>query len=387
MDQQDFPSARAQYPTSTEQDTSYQQEQIRRKLQGEMAENSQQLDEPRRFDPHVLGVIVRWIVILAVIIGIIWLVIANYEGIKNQITTWVNQLTSQKPTEQPSQPQQNPNDELVWYGGATVDLSDIQNPTQPSYPTQPQPQNNPNQQPDGKGGTQSSYEPSNKTIASIQPEQNRVIASIQPVTSTTSASTKIITPTATIESVNPTTNYNNEKISYQDYYNQVQKTLPKQTWASASIAVVEPTLPETKVLSTTAPKTVNTKTVVAKKTTAAKTTTKATPKTTTATKTITSTVNYDLDKLARAVANHESHNCADKTLATSRNNCHGIMTWINGKRTPRTFATKEDSYEYFKNLWAKSYKSFPNLRLAQIYSGNDQAHTWLRNVIAYYNNN
>lgn len=92
----------------------------------------------------------------------------------------------------------------------------------------------------------------------------------------------------------------------------------------------------------------------------------------------------DLDKLAKAVGNHESHNCKDRNNFTKVNNCHGIK--IGGKVT--AFKTQTESYEMFKKIWAKPtgyYKGqFPNLALARLYSGNDAAGNWLKNVTSYY---
>ncbi len=119
----------------------------------------------------------------------------------------------------------------------------------------------------------------------------------------------------------------------------------------------------------------------AKKTQPAKQTT--TTKTTTKTTTTTKTLSYDLDKLSMAVAMTETHNCKDKVKGGSAlyNNCHGFRK--NGKFM--RFNSIEESHAYFKQLWARSYKSYPNLRLAKIYSGNDNPTNWLKNVNYYYN--
>lgn len=94
-------------------------------------------------------------------------------------------------------------------------------------------------------------------------------------------------------------------------------------------------------------------------------------------------LDYDLDKLSWAVAMHETHNCADKVKggAALYNNCHGFRK----KGKFMRFNSPEESHAYFKKLWAKSYKSFPDLRLARIYSGNDNPTNWLKNVNYYYN--
>lgn len=92
----------------------------------------------------------------------------------------------------------------------------------------------------------------------------------------------------------------------------------------------------------------------------------------------------DIDKLAYAVAVAETSNCTAGT-ALSRNNCHGIMQWNNGKRSPRTFASHEESFEAFKELWLSKYcNCFPTVELARKYSGGT-GHTWLKRVqYAYY---
>jgi len=93
-------------------------------------------------------------------------------------------------------------------------------------------------------------------------------------------------------------------------------------------------------------------------------------------------LSYDLDKLSYAVAMTETHNCADKVKGGSAlyNNCHGFRK--NGKFM--RFNTTAESHAYFKQLWAKSYRAYPNTRLAQIYSGNDRPTQWLKNVNYYY---
>lgn len=90
----------------------------------------------------------------------------------------------------------------------------------------------------------------------------------------------------------------------------------------------------------------------------------------------------DLDKLAKAVAMHETANC---TKGSARfNNCFGIK--YAGKFA--RYATKEASYADFKRIWSKPtgyYRGqFPTLALAKKYSGNDRASIWLKNVSHFY---
>lgn len=90
---------------------------------------------------------------------------------------------------------------------------------------------------------------------------------------------------------------------------------------------------------------------------------------------------YDLDKLAHAVAFAETASCTDGT-AVRRKNCFGIMHWPNGpgSRTPKTYASHEESYADFKRIWSKFYGRFPDRALAVKWTGDDNADTWLSNV-------
>jgi hypothetical protein len=90
---------------------------------------------------------------------------------------------------------------------------------------------------------------------------------------------------------------------------------------------------------------------------------------------------YDLDKLAKAVAKHETNDCKAKVGAAVYNNCFGIK--YNGKFA--RYKTKQASYDDFKRIWSTYYKKFPNHALAKKYSGNDRPQTWLSNVTLFYN--
>lgn len=61
------------------------------------------------------------------------------------------------------------------------------------------------------------------------------------------------------------------------------------------------------------------------------------------------------------------------------------MCWPKGKRTPCYFKSPEESHRRFKQIWSKSYKTFPDIAAARKYTGNDNAETWLKNVKYYYN--
>ncbi len=95
----------------------------------------------------------------------------------------------------------------------------------------------------------------------------------------------------------------------------------------------------------------------------------------------------DLDALAEAVAAHESANGTSYS-ARVRNNYHGIMYWPNGIRTQRTFKSKEESYEAFKELWVRKFgMNMPNEKSASTYSGNDNPSGWLATVNKVYQKN
>jgi len=95
----------------------------------------------------------------------------------------------------------------------------------------------------------------------------------------------------------------------------------------------------------------------------------------------------DMDKLAWAVAMHETKNCTARNAVTgrARNNCHGIMSWPNGQRTQRTYPNIQASHDAFKELWVRAYGGrLPTMQDARKYSGNDQAAAWHANVHAFY---
>lgn len=98
----------------------------------------------------------------------------------------------------------------------------------------------------------------------------------------------------------------------------------------------------------------------------------------------------DLDKLAYAVAKHETWNCTIWNSA-SRNNCFWIMTWKRGFREFKYYETKEDSYEDFKRIWSTKWYIewnwwLPTIEDAIVYSWDDRANHWLRNVLYFYHN-
>ena len=85
----------------------------------------------------------------------------------------------------------------------------------------------------------------------------------------------------------------------------------------------------------------------------------------------------DLDRLAYCVAIAETGDCT-RGIGPRTNNCHGVMKA--GK--PVYFASKQESYDRFKEIWQKGYGGYPTLEQAQVYTGNDHPETWLSNVRA-----
>lgn len=83
----------------------------------------------------------------------------------------------------------------------------------------------------------------------------------------------------------------------------------------------------------------------------------------------------DINKLARAVAWHETKDCTLGVGAT-HNNCFGFRRGGGFVR----YDTVEESYADFKRTWQRYYKIFPTIKEARIYSGDDRAEDWLRNV-------
>lgn len=72
----------------------------------------------------------------------------------------------------------------------------------------------------------------------------------------------------------------------------------------------------------------------------------------------------DLDKLAKAVAVHETGDCTAKVGSALYNNCHGF------RRSGRflRFKNKQESYEYFEDLWTRNYGGgMPTAALATAY--------------------
>lgn len=99
---------------------------------------------------------------------------------------------------------------------------------------------------------------------------------------------------------------------------------------------------------------------------------------------------FDLDRLARAVAMAETGNCT-KGYGKTYSNCFWIKSGKTapcpkvGKNKMCIYEKPEDSYEAFKVIWAKWYKWHPNLVSAQRWTGHDNAVRWLSHVNLHYN--
>tara|TARA_Y100000310_G_scaffold58490_1_gene53796 strand:- start:7064 stop:7390 length:327 start_codon:yes stop_codon:yes gene_type:complete len=97
----------------------------------------------------------------------------------------------------------------------------------------------------------------------------------------------------------------------------------------------------------------------------------------------------DLDKLAKAVAMHETSDCT-KGFGREYNNCHGIK---NGNTAPCPkigrsrmciYSDPQESYLAFRKIWSRWYKTLPTIEHARRYSGNDRAQIWRSNVLSFY---
>lgn len=99
---------------------------------------------------------------------------------------------------------------------------------------------------------------------------------------------------------------------------------------------------------------------------------------------------FDIDKLAKAVAMHETADCKKWTWI-KYDNCFWIR---NGNTAPckKTSAwgfciydTPSESYKAFKKIWSKNYGWLPTLQMAKRWSWNDRPEEWKNNVLHFYN--
>ncbi len=84
------------------------------------------------------------------------------------------------------------------------------------------------------------------------------------------------------------------------------------------------------------------------------------------------------EKIARWVAQAETQDCT-KWVWLSKRNCFGIKKWGHFV----TYASKEESYEAFMNLWDRRYGWCPSLAQAKKYTNNDHPERWLKIVYKY----
>lgn len=92
-----------------------------------------------------------------------------------------------------------------------------------------------------------------------------------------------------------------------------------------------------------------------------------------------------LQKLADAVACHET-GCGTRGAAVTANNAFGIRECYGGRCYGFVeYDSIEDSYVAFKSLWARKYGArCPTYEDAVKYSGNDRAGHWHNNVLSFY---
>ena len=91
---------------------------------------------------------------------------------------------------------------------------------------------------------------------------------------------------------------------------------------------------------------------------------------------------HPLDKLAKAVAMHETHDCVDDTNFTRVNNCFGIRKWNGKKLVPARYDTKKEAYDDFKEIWGRMYgTTIPTIEDSIKWSGGDRAVAWRTNVL------
>lgn len=88
----------------------------------------------------------------------------------------------------------------------------------------------------------------------------------------------------------------------------------------------------------------------------------------------------DLNKLAYSVAMAETGNCKNGVGKTHKN-CFGIKK--NGKFAK--YSSTDESYKDFKRVWKKYYKTYPDNKLANRWTGGDSVVDWLNIVNHFYN--
>lgn len=101
--------------------------------------------------------------------------------------------------------------------------------------------------------------------------------------------------------------------------------------------------------------------------------------------------NFDIYKLARAVAKHETANFT-KWYGKTHTNWQGIKHWNTvpcpwvAKMKMCRFNSQKESHDAFVKIWSTWYWEMPNYEMAVRWSWNHNAEAWLRNVTYFYNN-
>lgn len=91
----------------------------------------------------------------------------------------------------------------------------------------------------------------------------------------------------------------------------------------------------------------------------------------------------NIDALVKAIAYHETA-YFEKGAGKLYNNGTGLMYWPNGVRKFIKFDTAEECLIATKNLILRKYMHMTIKQMSVIYSGNDNAAAWERNVTYYY---
>jgi hypothetical protein len=91
----------------------------------------------------------------------------------------------------------------------------------------------------------------------------------------------------------------------------------------------------------------------------------------------------NLDALVKAIAYAET-GYFTKGAGVTHKNGFGIMTWASGKRAFVRFETQEQSILAAKSLILRRYTGMTLERMSEVWTGKDNAQSWLKNVKYYY---
>lgn len=106
---------------------------------------------------------------------------------------------------------------------------------------------------------------------------------------------------------------------------------------------------------------------------------------------VSQTSSFDIYKLARAVAKHETASFTlwyGKTHTNWQGIKHGNTVYCPGvaKMKMCKFNSQQESHDAFVKIWSTWYGEMPNYEMAVRWSGNHNARDWLRNVLYFYHN-